>query len=244
MIPTPDLAHISRSTYEHVYEPAEDTFILLDALEADASILRDGVAAGRCKRPRLCVEIGPGSGCVSAFLAKIVGETEAAYICLDINAQAAEITRQTGSANGVPLSPIISNLLSNVEARVHGKVDVLVFNPPYVPTSAEEEAQAQCSYTGENGSESKIEAAWAGGSMGTRLLEMLIEGSGSVRWPLEEMLAPGGSFYFVAIKQNAPEKLVERLRARGLTSDIVLSRRAGGEHLFIIRAVRHIDTVE
>lgn len=58
MIPTPSLSHISKADYEHVYEPAEDTFILLDALEADADALRNGSLGGQGKKPRLCVEIG------------------------------------------------------------------------------------------------------------------------------------------------------------------------------------------
>ena len=69
MIPTPDTSHLTRSDFEHVYEPAgmseseqiaqrifettiaEDTFLLLDALEQDAQALRD-------LKPRICLEIG------------------------------------------------------------------------------------------------------------------------------------------------------------------------------------------
>lgn len=48
-----------------VYEPAEDTFLLLDALEEDADHLR-------ALKPTICVEVGSGSGCVSAFLGRIL----------------------------------------------------------------------------------------------------------------------------------------------------------------------------
>lgn len=49
--PTPDLSHLSAAEYEHVYEPSDDTFLLLDALELDRPFLES------CG-PNLCVEVG------------------------------------------------------------------------------------------------------------------------------------------------------------------------------------------
>jgi len=51
MLPTPELSHLSAQDFEHVYEPAEDTFILLDALEQDAEELK-------ALHPVVCLEVG------------------------------------------------------------------------------------------------------------------------------------------------------------------------------------------
>lgn len=66
MIPTPDLSHLTSQDFDRIYEPAgkslyfvvficlfsaEDTFLLLDALEEDEAWLQ-------AKKPSLCLEIG------------------------------------------------------------------------------------------------------------------------------------------------------------------------------------------
>jgi hypothetical protein len=50
-LPTPQIGHLTSDDYEHIYEPAEDSFIFLDALEEDADDLRQ-------LQPDVCVEIG------------------------------------------------------------------------------------------------------------------------------------------------------------------------------------------
>lgn len=68
MYPTPLYAPAGQD----VYEPAEDSFLMMDALEKDADRLKGG-------RPSVCLEVGSGSGVLSAFLASVVGP-EALYL--------------------------------------------------------------------------------------------------------------------------------------------------------------------
>lgn len=224
MIPTPSLTHLTKKDFRNIYEPAEDSFILLDALEADASLFSSPFTTLASPSP-LCIEIGSGSGIALSFLSQIIGPTSAYYIGIDLNPHANTATLATGRANGVSIEAIRTSLLSGLQPRLDGKVDVLLFNPPYVPTEEEEEAMAQ----GKAG----IEGAWAGGATGTKLVDELIGGG-----VIKEVLTKGGRLYLVAIKQNDPEGLVRRLGEQGLEAEVVLKRRAGGEFLHVVRAIK------
>ncbi|CEL57604.1 eRF1 methyltransferase catalytic subunit mtq2 OS=Schizosaccharomyces pombe (strain 972 / ATCC 24843) GN=mtq2 PE=3 SV=1 [Rhizoctonia solani AG-1 IB] len=190
MIPTPDLSHLTRDDFMHVYEPAEDTFLLLDALEEDADHLR-------ALKPSICVEIGSGSGCVSAFLGRILENEPCLIITTDINTRAAKCTEATGRQNKVSLNAVICDLVQPLKPRLYGQIDVLIFNPPYVPTEEEEAAIAQ--------SQGEIAGAWAGGFDGMAVTNRLLD-------ELSSMLSPEGCFYLVALKQNDPQGIIARVR--------------------------------
>ncbi|KZT61072.1 hypothetical protein CALCODRAFT_491733 [Calocera cornea HHB12733] len=213
MLPTPNLSHLTREDFALVYEPAEDSFILLDALEQDAELIRT------CD-PTITLEIGSGSGCVSAFIGQIIG-ARSVYICTDINADAARCTMTTGQVNKVALNPVITSLVEGLSPRLLGNVDLLVFNPPYVPTYEEEAARAQSDRT--------ISGAWAGGAHGMSVTQELLRITPS-------LLSKEGYFYLVALRENNPTAIAHQAQSElGLACHVVLERRAGIEHLFVLR---------
>ncbi|GAA5891477.1 hypothetical protein JCM6882_004484 [Rhodosporidiobolus microsporus] len=214
MIPTPLTNHLSATDFESVYEPAEDTFILLDALEQDAELLKGST---------VCLEVGSGSGCVSAFLGAICGAASALYICTDLNPPSTRATILTARANSVPLNPLLTDLTASLLPRLTRQIDVLIFNPPYVETGDTEAEDAQ--------REGVLERAWAGGEGGMRVTDRLLE-------QVETLLSPRGLFYLVAVPQNKPLKILAAMKARGLHGEITLKRRAGREHLHILRFSR------
>ena len=64
MLPTPDTSHVS---YDQIYEPAEDSYLLLDTLSSasETTFLRSHFRTGPAP---LVVEVGTGSGVVLAFV--------------------------------------------------------------------------------------------------------------------------------------------------------------------------------
>ncbi|KAA1130661.1 S-adenosylmethionine-dependent methyltransferase [Puccinia graminis f. sp. tritici] len=216
MHPTPDLSHLTTQDFQHVYEPAEDTFILLDALEADAQRLVSF-------RPFICLEIGSGSGCVSVFIQQLLRSISTLHFCTDINQLALKATASTFSQNALPQPNVIQTSL--VEClRLDQTIELLLFNPPYVETEDEEYEVARGNH--------KISASWAGGSDGMKLTNQLLEN-------LERILHPQrGILYIVAIKENKPDEIVKRMEDAGFVAVIVMKRRAGREHLHVLRISR------
>ncbi|XP_067155589.1 methyltransferase N6AMT1 isoform X2 [Apteryx mantelli] len=185
-LPTPRYHHVGpHGPFREVYEPAEDTFLLLDALEQDAAQLKEA-------RVEICLEIGCGSGVVSTFLASIIGSS-AFYICTDINPMAAYCTLETALLNNVHLQPIITDLVKGLSPRLNGKVDLLLFNPPYVVTPSEEVESHG------------IEASWAGGKNGREVMDRVFP-------VVADLLSTGGLFYLVTIKENNPGVVYSTLK--------------------------------
>ena len=98
----PDLSHLTAAEYEHVYEPAEDTFVMLDALRSQRDILLSRFSSSQAEP--VCVEVGSGSGMVIAYTARLLS-TRGLYFATDINPRACRATRDTLSHNGVSRSP-------------------------------------------------------------------------------------------------------------------------------------------
>ncbi|KAG2457104.1 HEMK2 methyltransferase, partial [Polypterus senegalus] len=208
MFPTPIYSHAGCGAFTDVYDPAEDTFLLMDTLEQDAEDLLN-------INPAICLEVGSGSGVVSAFLASVIGP-QAAYFCTDINPAAAACTKETARCNDVSIQPVITDLVQALLPRLLEKVDILLFNPPYVVTPSEE--------VGSSG----IEASWAGGERGREVMDRL--------FPIvPKLLSHQGFFYLVTVHENNPEEIIGLLGKSGLSGRVALSRRAGRETLSILR---------
>ena len=282
----PSLSHFSYTDFADVYEPADDTFLFLDALRAE----RSPFLAER--QPRICLELGCGSGALVTYLAMLLrGVSSAVCFASDVNAAATRAALRTARANGVGVAPAAAGATAGADAggtgagagagagtegsvgvgaaaaaeegcgrgqqqqqqppppppppplqpergraqlvqavemdlfggfapHFWGSVDVLLFNPPYVPTPDDE--------VGGRG----ISAAWAGGEDGRVVIDRLLPLVGA-------MLSPRGVFYLLLVEDNRPEEIAALMRERyGFHAETVARRKARNEYLSVLKLWR------
>ena len=130
-----------------VYKPAEDTYLLLKAAMAEA------------RGSERVLEVGCGSGLISRNLVPRVREV----LATDINPFAVSMVREYG----IPV--IRADLFRGIKA----KFDLVIFNPPYLPTSEEEKTAGWMNF------------ALDGGESGRETIKRFFEALGS-------HLTPGG----------------------------------------------------
>lgn len=246
MLPTPDTSHVS---YERVYEPAEDSFLLLDTLSSPAET---EFLHGRFRDSApLVVELGSGSGVVIAFVnaqaQTIFGARGVLTAAVDINEHACRATNETVTkaqsdnreTHGGHLGAVRGDLASPWR---DGLVDVLIFNPPYVPTpELPEQHESLTTDAAALGAAATsmfeqdsylLSLSYAGGKDGMETTDRLIA-------KLPEILSRHGCAYVLLCAQNKPEEVKERIRAfgpewRALTAGSS-GKQAGWEKLQIIR---------
>jgi release factor glutamine methyltransferase len=101
---------IKIETFPSVYAPAEDSYLLLSAIEVS--------------KGQRVLEMGCGTGMIALHCAKFGCKVKAADVSLD----AIENARLNAAINVLDMDLIHSNLFE----KVRGKFDVIIFNPPYL----------------------------------------------------------------------------------------------------------------
>ncbi len=99
-----------------VYAPAEDTYLLLSAVE-----IRKG---------QHVLEMGCGTGIIALHCAKAGCQVTAA----DVSLGAVENAQMNAAINGLEMEVIQSDLFQNMEE----KFDAIIFNPPYLSSEDSE----------------------------------------------------------------------------------------------------------
>ena len=273
MLPTPDTSHVD---YNYIYEPAEDSYLLLDTLASKTEVKLLSQRFQNQVDPHnaavslpLVVEVGTGSGVVLAFITahaqEILGRSDVLSLGIDINQFACLATTHTvnkandtasssfkvgeksASSPGTFLAALNADLLAPIRA---GVVDILIFNPPYVPTAELPPAAPKDEWNGVIGGNASagsvmdvttrvsrlLELSYAGGRDGMEVTNRLLA-------QLPAMLNPRrGVAYILMCRQNKPDSVIDHIRqwGHGWTVDVVGStgKTGGWEKLQVLRICR------
>ena len=226
---TPDYNHIfTNKKFQNVYEPSEDTFVLLDALEQDLDRIKkhcnklDSINA---------LEIGTGNGVPITFLYQLVksiskNEQKIKITATDVNPIAIECAKETFARNSIETQDfqlINTDLFKNLDE----KFTFILFNPPYVVSSNSEFQESQ-----EN---KDLFAALSGGLDGRKLIDRFLD-------QVLDFLIENGCCYLVLIDKNKPDEIISFLESEKKmqleSAEIIFTRRAGIELLHVLRICR------
>lgn len=223
MLSTPTYKSLKASNLQqNVYEPAEDTFLFLDALELELKYL-NGL------NPLLALEIGSGSGLVITFLAKHLSELnkQTKFYAIDINQHACKATKLISIENNCDVNVINGDLLFAINNNIsnEGLFDIIMFNAPYVVTDT-------CEISIKNSNFNHICTSWAGGIDGREIMDRL--------FPLiPKLLTKAGVFYLVCIKPNKIDEIENIFTNLGFKMIVLLNRKTSIENLFVLKFIRN-----
>ena len=175
-----------------VYPPDADTFLLLDAARAEV------------KPGDRVLEVGTGSGFIARELAKVIG-----IVATDINPHAAMCARREG----------VDVVRCNLFNGVRGPFDLILFNPPYLPTAPHERI------------DDWLEYALDGGKTGRVTIERFAEGVGQV-------IAPGGRILLLVSSLTGLNEVKDLFATQGFLSDVVCQEPVEDEVLYVLRIGR------
>ena len=186
---------------DEVYNPAEDSYLLADAAISHAKI---GMHV---------LEIGTGTGFVSSVL---LANINVDLMATDINPYAAKCAKSNG------IEVIRTNMFDGLKAK--SCFDMIIFNPPYLPTSDDEKVPGWLNY------------AFDGGRDGRMAVEHFLD-------QVCEYLAPDGVILLLISSLTGIEYVSSRMDALGFDVDIVGREKCSFEELVVLMGKRRCSTV-
>ncbi len=175
-----------------VYQPEADTYLLLEA-------------AGKEVRPGdRVLEIGTGSGLISCKLALVSD-----VVATDINPHAAL------SAHSLGVEVVQSDLF----AGIRGTFDLVLFNPPYLPTQPEERI------------DDWLEFALDGGKSGRAVIERFAADVGMV-------LALKGRILLLISSLTGLAEVTDLFSRNGYVAEVAIEQVIEDEVLYVLRIIR------
>lgn len=178
-----------------VYEPAEDSYLLVRT------------AVDHVDENDLVLDVGTGSGFVGATISR---ETGASAVAIDVNPFACERASRAG------LSTVRGDLVSPFLADTF---DVVLFNPPYLPTDPDDEW------------EDWMEVALSGGPTGRSVIESFLD-------EVSRVLSPRGRVFLLVSSLTGVEEVVVHAAKEGFSAIALADETFPYETLTVLKLIQ------
>lgn len=178
---------------EDVYDPGEDTYLLVEAA------MQEALPGDRV------LEVGTGSGVISLFVRDMTPQV----VATDIS----PIACRNARLNGVAV------VRTDLYAGICGRFDLVIFNPPYLPTVPEERLATW------------LDRAFDGGLTGRREIERFVR-------DVERILAPGGRMLTVISSITGIAETEAIFREKGFRMATVATEKVPFEKLVVLKFSR------
>ena len=205
--------------FQNVYEPAEDSFLLIDSLENDLEQINFD------KNKKITsIELGCGSGLVSCcYLSKLkeLNINILNHYCVDINKDAVNLTQNLLKNYNLDnnVNVLEGDLFNNFDKNII--FDIIIFNPPYVTTDNEEYERAL--------KEKDIYAAWAGGKKGSETINRFVN-------DLKGHINENSIIFLLLSKENDYENIIHNLKQLyNFECEILMRKQFKNERLCVFK---------
>lgn len=207
-MPTLNFKEYSLDIPARVYLPSDDTDLLLEVIEEKITTAN--------KNYKKAIEIGSGN----AFLSlAIYGNVKELY-STDINPIVIDYLLNVKERyNLEKMKVVYSNLFDSIDETE--KFDLIIFNPPYVPTEELSEDEDLDEING-------YDLAVNGGIEGREIIDKFIE-------QLPNHLLEKGECYLLISSLNNPIEIIENLKHKKLNAEIIGSKKLFFEELFVLK---------
>jgi release factor glutamine methyltransferase len=185
-----------------VYDPAEDSFLLLETLSVHPG--------------NRALELGTGCGLIAIECA----HRGCTVVCTDINPFAVRLARRNRKRNRHLLTGSLEVRYGDLFSVLHKneRFDVVLFNPPYLPTLKREKVDHW------------FDVATDGGRDGLQVTRRFIHG-------VRHHLRDNGCAYFIFSSLSDRPRLETYLKNQGFSFEICARRLFEGEELDVYRIV-------
>lgn len=179
--------------FPQVYLPAEDSFLLAESL---------AVKGGRT------LDIGTGCG----IQAIVVTERASKVLACDISMEAVKCAGYNACLNKANIEVFQSDLFESVS----GKFDLIVFNPPYLPSDPSD-------------TDDELRKSWDGGKNGREVIDRFIDDAA-------KFLKPEGRVQLVASSLGNVGHVMQKFKEACLRPEITARKKYFFEELCVVNA--------